>query len=57
MILKFKRYEKKKFRGILTKLLFFIQISVFYFFSASAIFMARTFVESPKRLMNPSASW
>src|SRR5699024_7928099 len=27
------------------------------FFSISAIFIARTFKESPNRLMNPSASW
>ena len=29
----------------------------YLFFSISAIFIARTFNERPKRLMNPSASW
>lgn len=30
---------------------------VIYYFSFSACFIARTFNERPKRLINPSASW
>lgn len=32
-------------------------LKIYLFFSASAIFMARTFNGSPNRVMKPSASW